>query len=77
MLTLAAADSDDAAGRLTFALAGASAHGSLSGFNPATGAVTYTPNPGNSGVAAFGHTAGDDEATSAPATVSITVGRPV
>ena len=50
------------------------AHGTLSGFNPTTGAVTYTPDPGFSGDDNFQFTVHDSSnADSNTATVSITV----
>ena len=50
------------------------AHGTLSGFNPTTGAVTYTPDPGFSGADNFQFTVHDSSnAVSNTATVSITV----
>jgi len=65
---------------LTFAIATGPSHGSLSGFNPATGAVTYTPVGDYNGPDSFTFTVTDDVSagspvnlTSAPATVSITV----
>ena len=55
---------------LTFAVGTGPSHGSLSG----SGAnLTYTPAPGYSGPDSFTFTVNDGQATSAPATVSITV----
>ena len=65
---------------LTYALGNLPAHGALTGFDAATGAVTYTPAAGYTGPDAFTFTVTDDDSagapgplTSAPATVSITV----
>jgi uncharacterized repeat protein (TIGR01451 family) len=64
---------------LTFAIASYPANGTLSGVNPATGAVTYTPNANYNGPDSFTFTVTDEATsggpamTSAPATVSITV----
>ncbi len=75
-------DVDDGVDTLTFALAAQSthgtfptAHGTLSDFDPATGTVTYTPNPDYNGADSFTFTVtdGDGRGTSAPATVGITV----
>jgi uncharacterized repeat protein (TIGR01451 family) len=64
---------------LTFAIASYPANGTLSGFDPATGAVTYTPDANYNGPDSFTFTVTDEATsggpamTSAPATVSITV----
>jgi hypothetical protein len=65
---------------LTFTITSNPAHGTLSNLNPATGDVTYTPNPGYSGPDSFAFTVTDDGSagppaglTSSPATVSLTV----
>jgi hypothetical protein len=65
---------------LTFTLVTAPSHGTLTGFNPATGAVTYTPHPDFNGTDSFTFTVTDDHRagsppnlTSAPGTVTITV----
>ncbi len=66
---------------LTFAIASQPQRGTLSGFNPATGAVTYTPNPGVIEPDSFTFTVTDDASaggsalTSLPATVNLTVNR--
>ena len=70
-ITLTASDVDDAPGVLTYAVATPPSNGSLSGTAPN---LTYTPNANFNGVDSFTFTASDDEmATSAPATISITV----
>jgi DNA-binding beta-propeller fold protein YncE len=51
-------------------------HGTLSGFSPYTGNVTYTPAPGYSGSDAFSFRGGADGGSSANQTVSITVNPP-
>ncbi|MCW2527579.1 MAG: tandem-95 repeat protein [Pseudonocardiales bacterium] len=67
-VTLTGADPDN--DPLTFAVATGPTHGSLSG----TGAnLTYTPTAGYSGPDSFTYTTNDGAASSAPATVSITV----
>ncbi len=65
---------------LAFTIASNPAHGTITGFNPATGALTYTPNTDYFGPDSLTFTVTDDAAagepaglTSAPATVSIVV----
>src|SRR3954454_4654157 len=72
LITLTATDADGPSA-LTYAIATNPAHGSLSGLNPTTGKVTYTPASGYSGADSFTFTANDGADTSAPATVQITV----
>ena len=79
-ITLTGSDGDpEVAQTLTFELASPPSHGTLSGFNASTGAVTYTPNAGYAGSDSFSFlviddaTAGGAAMTSAAATVSITV----
>lgn len=50
-------------------------HGTVSGFNPLTGSFTYTPRPGYDGPDSFTYTAANDGGPSAPAIVSIDVGK--
>lgn len=69
--TLIASD-PDATLTLTYAIVANPAHGSVV-LTPATGAYTYTPNTGYSGPDSFTFDATNGVATSAPATVSITV----
>jgi uncharacterized repeat protein (TIGR01451 family) len=71
---LSGADGDDDV--LSFALLTQPAHGTLSGFDPATGAVLYTPTQGYSGPDSFTFHATDGAATSTPATVELTVREP-
>jgi hypothetical protein len=59
---------------LTLAIDSNPAHGSLSAIDQGADTVTYTPNAGYSGPDSFKFTANDGAATSAPATVRITVG---
>ncbi len=80
LITLTGDDGDTGVTQtLTFAIASNPSHGSLSGFNAATGAVTYTPDPDYNGADSFTFTVTDDALagpspmTSGPATVSITV----
>ncbi len=70
--TLTASDPDLPALPLTFA-AGNPSHGILSGLNASTGAVTYTPTTGYTGLDSFTFTVGNGTNTSVTATVSITV----
>jgi autotransporter-associated beta strand protein len=80
-IVLGGADGDpEVAQTLTFAIAAAPAHGTLSGFNAATGAVTYTPALNYLGADSFTFTVTDDgtagptaSLTSAEATVAIAV----
>jgi hypothetical protein len=67
-LTLAGTDAEGSA--LSFAVAAAPSHGTLSGTPPN---LTYTPAQDYTGSDSFTFTASDGQATSAPATVSITV----
>ncbi len=71
-ITLTASDPEGQA--LTYAVASGPANGSLNGTAPN---LTYTPDAGYSGSDSFTFTANDGTNTSAPATVSITVGIPV
>ena len=68
-IALVASDADD--DPLSFAIAQPPAHGALSAV--VAGTVTYTPAAGFAGTDAFTYTASDGQATSAPATVTITV----
>jgi hypothetical protein len=82
-LQLSATDPDGDGGQpaVTFSIATQPAHGTLSNLNPATGAVTYTPNPGYNGPDSFTFTAtdGPDSAGGlhdSTGTVSLTVVQP-
>ena len=58
----------------TFAIVSNPTHGTLSGFNAATGAVTYTPNTGYVGPDSFTFTITDSTGTTSPAgTVTLTI----
>jgi cyclophilin family peptidyl-prolyl cis-trans isomerase len=64
----------------SYAIVSAPAHGTISDFNPSTGALRYTPTPGFVGTDSFTYTAtengpnsGQPAATSNPTTVTITV----
>jgi hypothetical protein len=80
-IALAGDDRDsEVAQTLTFAILNGPSHGTLSGLNPATGQVTYTPNPLYSGPDSFTFTVTDDDKagpvaglTSAAGTISINV----
>jgi len=58
---------------LIYALASTPLHGTLSGFDPNTGAVTYTPDLHYHGQDSFDFTVGDGNSTSTEATVALTV----
>ena len=72
-ITLTGSDPDSPALSLTYAVGTGPAHGTLSGFNAATGAVTYTPAAGYHGSDSFTFTANNGTNTSSPATVTLTV----
>lgn len=73
-LTLTGSDTNAPVLPITFALGTSPAHGSLSGFDSATGAVTYTPNAGYHGTDSFTFTVTDSAGlTSSAATVTLTV----
>jgi hypothetical protein len=79
-MTLTGDDGDDGVEQaLSFAIVDAPQHGTLTGFNPATGQVTYTPDPNYNGPDSFTFTVTDDDTaggharTSDPATVTLTV----
>jgi large repetitive protein len=80
-ITLTGDDGDpEVAQVLTFKLVDGPTYGTLTGFNPATGAVTYTPSADFNGTDTFTFTVTDDHRagsppnlTSAPGTVTITV----
>jgi hypothetical protein len=65
--------SDVESSPLTFILVGGPANGSVSGFNPATGAFTYTPNTNYNGSDAITFRVSDGSSTSAVATVTINI----
>jgi hypothetical protein len=67
---------DQAAASVSYAIASNPAHGTLSAFNPATGAVTYTPNPGYDGSDSFTYTGSSVDGESDPTTVSVAVSGP-
>jgi large repetitive protein len=80
-ITLTGEDGDPEVNQvLTFAIVTPPQHGTITGFNPATGAVTYAPNADYNGTDSFAFTVTDDDQaglphnqTSAPATVSIAI----
>jgi Bacterial Ig domain/Dockerin type I domain len=78
-ITLTGSDSNSPSLPLTFAIATQPAHGTLSGLNSTTGAVTYTPAAGYHGSDTFTFTASDSNGKSSPATVTliVAVGTPV
>lgn len=70
---LVATDSDLPAQSLSFAIASPPGKGSVSGLDAATGAFTYTPDPNRIGEDSFTFTVDDGTATSAPATIDVTI----
>jgi uncharacterized repeat protein (TIGR01451 family) len=58
---------------LTFAIVSQPPNGALSGLNPNTGAVTYTPNTNFTGADSFTFRVNNGQTNSAPATVNLTV----
>jgi DNA-binding beta-propeller fold protein YncE len=75
-MPLALSCADQALAPTTYAVATAPTHGTLSGLNSSTGAVTYTPNPGYSGPDSFTYTGMSVNGTSQPASVTLDVGPP-
>lgn|GEM_PF-1167659 len=66
-ITLTADDGDpETAQTLTFSLVSIPLHGTLSGFNPATGQVLYTPNPNYAGIDLFTFLVTDDGTAGGP-----------
>ena len=73
-ITLTGSDPNTPPQSLTFAIGTSPAHGTLSGFNATSGAVTYTPNAGYQGSDSFTFTVTNtSNVTSNIATVSLTV----
>jgi uncharacterized repeat protein (TIGR01451 family) len=70
-ITLTGSDADN--DPLTFAIAASPANGTLTNFNAATGAVTYTPNAGYSGADSCTFLANDGLTNSAAATINLIV----
>ena len=75
-IILTGTDPDSPALPLTYAITTQPADGTLSNFNSATGAVTYTPNVGYVGPDSFAFTDSNGTNTSTPATVGIAVTPP-
>lgn len=75
-ITLTLACTSNAPGALSYALVTHPAHGTLSGFNPATGAVRYVPKKGFAGTDTFRFTGSDSGGTASNATATITVPHP-
>jgi hypothetical protein len=73
VITLTGTDADTPALALTFAIAASPTHGTLSGFNAATGKVTYTPDANYVGTDSFTFTVSNGTNVSAPATVTLHV----
>ena len=72
-ITLAGTDSNTPARALSYAITAAPARGTLSGTAPN---LTYTPAAGARGTDSFTYTASNGVSTSAPATVTVTIGDP-
>ena len=70
-ITLTATDADG--NTLTYSIVSNPTHGTISGFNAATGTLTYTPHTGHVGADSFTFRANDGTVNSNTATVSITV----
>ena len=68
--------SDAAGAPVTYAIASQPAHGTLSGLNSATGALTYTPTGGFDGSDSFTYTGSSVDGTSSPTTVTVSVTGP-
>jgi len=73
VITLAGTDPDVPALPLTYTIVTSPAHGMLSGFNPFSPLVTYTPSANYHGADSFTFTVSNGTNTSAPAKVSLTV----
>jgi DNA-binding beta-propeller fold protein YncE len=73
-LSLSCTDSTGAP--VTYSVASNPAHGMLSGLDPSTGAVTYTPNAGYSGLDRFTFDGSSENGTSQPETVTVDVAQP-
>jgi hypothetical protein len=71
--TLAASNADCIAPTYTFAIVSPPTKGSLTAFNPATGAYTYAADPGQTGADSFTYRVNDGTHDSTPATISITI----
>src|SRR5205085_1210064 len=69
--TLAASDIDSPT--LSYSIVTGPSHGSLTSFNPATGAYTYTPGADYNGADSFTFKANDGSLDSNVATISLTV----
>lgn len=65
--------SDQSGAPVTYAVVSNPSHGTLSGFNPSTGAVTYTPDGGYDGSDSFTYDSSSINGTGQPSTVSIDV----
>lgn len=72
-LSIQLAGSDVDGDALTFAILSAPTHGTLVGFNPATGGLTYVPEPNYSGLDALTFTVCDAAGACSQATVTIDV----
>lgn len=73
-ITLTGVDGDaEVTQSLTFAIVSGPSHGTLTGLNPSTGAVTYTPTAGYSDADSFTFTVTDDTTAGGAALTSIAV----
>jgi CSLREA domain-containing protein len=75
-VTIQLACTDQAGAPLGYALDTGPAHGTLSGFDAATGIVTYTPAADYSGPDSFGFHAANGNGTAASQTVTLNVSKP-
>lgn len=73
---IAASCADADAPALTYLVAAPPQHGTLTGFDPATGTATYTPDPGFAGTDRVGLAARSLNGTSAPVDATVTVSAP-
>jgi hypothetical protein len=72
-ITLTGSDPDNPALPLTFTIKAEPAHGTVSGLNSSTGAVTYTPGANKYGPDSFSFTVSNGTNTSAPAIITFNV----
>jgi virginiamycin B lyase len=61
---------------LTYAIASQPSHGQISGFNPSSEQLTYTPDPGFAGTDTFTYRGTNEFGNSSPASVSVEVASP-
>jgi hypothetical protein len=78
LITLSGSDPDVPVLKLTYTIVAEPTHGSLSGFNPFSNGVTYTPTTGFHGTDSFTFTVsnGVNTSTAAKVTLNVGVGKP-